>query len=104
MAAQIIEVEGDFSLGPTSKAEAAAPSAAPPANPVAASAAAATRTMARDMARAMARGPRLDRRRAPAVTESMSTEERAKWQTLVMTLRRYSASKTFGPLLSAPGQ
>ena len=102
MAAQIIEVEGDFSLGPTSKAEAAAPpAAAPPANPVAASAASAARATARDMARAMARGPRLERRRAPAVTESMTSEERAKWQTLVMTLRRYSASKTFGPLLAS---
>ena len=102
MAAQIIEVEGDFSLGPTSKAEAAAPpAAAPPANPVAASAASAARATARDMARAMARGPRPERRRAPTVTEAMSSEERAKWQTLVMTLRRYSASKTFGPLLAS---
>jgi hypothetical protein len=31
----------------------------------------------------------------------MTSEERANWQTLVMTLRRYSASKTFGPLLAS---
>ena len=64
---------------------------------------AAANATAREMGRSVRSAPRGAPRKTENPTEGLTTEQRGEWQTKLMVLSRYGASKTFGPLLTSYG-
>ena len=59
--------------------------------------------LAADVMQSVRSNVRQQRRDVGVVTADMSTEERSRWQSLLLTLSRYGASRRFGELLRSYG-